>query len=155
MSQPPEQPGRGRGPLGKPLGRVERMATRSGGGAYEGAFEAVGAILIATLLGYWFDHHYETEPVGVIVGAGIGFAAFVLRLVRLGKQLHPDAGVEAAGTGGAGASPGVGPTDATPPGTIWNADGDAELDDAAGPGAGLGLSPLLDDDERRDEDERR
>ena len=85
MSSPPEYPGRRH--LEK---RVERLSGRSGGGAYEGAFEAVGAILIATGFGYWFDQHYETTPVGILVGAGIGFAAFVLRLVRLGKQLHGD-----------------------------------------------------------------
>lgn len=81
MSQPPDYPGRQ---------RFERMATRSGGKAYEGAFEAVGAILVATLLGYWFDQHYETTPVGLLVGAAIGFAAFVTRLVRMGKQIQFD-----------------------------------------------------------------
>ena len=89
MSSPPEYPGRRH--LEK---RVERLSGAPGGRAYEGAFEAVGAILIATLLGYWFDQHYETTPAGVLVGAGIGFAAFVLRLVRLGKQLHGDLGSE-------------------------------------------------------------
>jgi F0F1-type ATP synthase assembly protein I len=69
---------------------LKRAATRSGGGAYEGAFEAVGSILVATGLGYWFDHHYETTPIGVLVGAVVGFAAFVLRLFRLGRQLHPE-----------------------------------------------------------------
>ena len=85
MSSPPEYPGRRH--LEK---RVARLSGPSGGSAYEGAFEAVGAILIATLLGYWFDQHYETTPAGLLVGAGIGFAAFVLRLVRLGRQLHGD-----------------------------------------------------------------
>ena len=89
MSQPPEYPG---------SRRLKRAATRAGGGAYEGAFEAVGSILVATGLGYWFDQRYETTPAGVLVGACIGFAAFVLRLVRLGRLLHPDAevGVESA-----------------------------------------------------------
>lgn len=74
---------------------MKRAASPSSGGAYEGAFEAVGSILVATGLGYWFDRHYETTPIGVLVGAAIGFAAFVLRLFRLGRQLHPeDSGVE-------------------------------------------------------------
>ncbi len=82
MSRPPEYPG---------SRRFKRAATRSsGGGAYEGAFEAVGSILVATALGYWFDQHYETTPIGVLVGAAIGFAAFVLRLFRLGRHLHPE-----------------------------------------------------------------
>lgn len=86
MSQPPKYPGRQ---------RFERMANRTGGKAYEGAFEAVGAILIATLLGYWFDQYNETTPIGLVIGAILGFAAFTLRLVRLGKQLQM-AEVEAA-----------------------------------------------------------
>lgn len=81
MSRPPEYPG---------SRRLKREANRGSGGAYEGAFEAVGSILVATGLGYWFDHHYETTPIGVLVGAAIGFAAFALRLFRLGRQLHPE-----------------------------------------------------------------
>ncbi len=117
--------------------RVERMATpirSSGGKAYEGAFEAVGAILIATGLGYWFDQHYETTPIGILVGAAIGFAAFVLRLIRLGKQLHPE--TEA----GSASSPPAAET----------AEGEHEIENA-GPAVGLGLSDVFDhDDERKD-----
>jgi F0F1-type ATP synthase assembly protein I len=83
VSHPPEYPGRRR------LKRA--AASAGGGGAYEGAFEAVGAILVATGIGYWVDHRYGTTPYGVVGGAAIGFTAFVLRLVRLGRQLHPDA----------------------------------------------------------------
>jgi len=81
VSQPPEYPG---------SRRLKRAAARAGGGAYEGAFEAVGSILIAIGLGYWFDQHYETTPVGVLVGACIGFAAFVLRLLRMGRRLQAE-----------------------------------------------------------------
>lgn len=119
MSSPPEYPGRRH--LEK---RVERLSRAPGGRAYEGAFEAVGAILIATLLGYWFDQHYETTPAGVLVGAGIGFAAFVLRLVRLGKQLHGDTTSDAAA-----------PT--APEGE----------DASEGPGENPGLADILSDDE--------
>ncbi len=106
MSQPPEYPG---------SRRLKRAAARAGGGAYEGAFEAVGAIVIAIGIGYWVDTRYETTPTGVLSGAVIGFAAFVLRLVRLGRQLHPDgSGDPAAGTGpevaedlGVGEAPGL------------------------------------------------
>jgi F0F1-type ATP synthase assembly protein I len=68
------------------------MASRAGGSAYEGAFEAVGALLISMLAGYWFDQRYETEPAGLLVGAAFGFGAFVLRLVRLGRKLQADLG---------------------------------------------------------------
>jgi hypothetical protein len=83
------------------------MAGRAGGGAYEGAFEAVGALLISMLAGYWIDQRYESEPIGLLVGAAFGFAAFVLRLVRLGRKLQGDLetgdagrGPGSAGTGG-------------------------------------------------------
>ena len=81
MSQPPEYPGQK---------RLKRMASRAGGSAYEGAFEAIGAMLISMFAGYWVDQRFETEPTGVLVGAVVGFAAFVLRLVRLGRKLHAD-----------------------------------------------------------------
>lgn len=86
MSQRPEVPG---------SRRLKRAASRStGGSAYEGAFEAVGSILISTGLGYWFDQSQGTTPVGLLVGASIGFAAFVLRLVRLGKTLQAEQAAE-------------------------------------------------------------
>jgi len=89
VSQPPEYPGRR---------RFKRAAASAGGSAYEGAFEAVGSILIATGIGYWVDTRWETTPWGVVIGAAIGFAAFVLRLVRMGRQLHPDAAATSDGT---------------------------------------------------------
>ena len=132
MSQPPEYPGKR---------RLERIAKRStAGGAYEGAFEAVGSILIATLLGYWFDEHYGTTPSGVLVGAGIGFGAFVLRLVRLGKQLHPDA----PETAGSDVEPAADAVEKAPGGGEHEGDGQ---DNETAIGVGLGLSDLLDDDE--------
>ncbi len=58
--------------------------------------EAIFAILISVGLGYWADSHFGTEPVWLIVGAIIGFAAFVLRLFRLSKLVQETA--EAAET---------------------------------------------------------
>lgn len=132
MSQPPEFPG---------SRRLKRAAKNTGGSAYEGAFEAVGAILIATLLGYWFDEHFETTPTGVITGAAIGFGAFVLRLLRMGRQFHPDDGTaETEHVSAAGPGP-------------EREDGSDEQDerDEDGAGIGLGLSEVLrpDDDEHR------
>jgi F0F1-type ATP synthase assembly protein I len=62
--------------------------------AYEGAFEAVFAILIAAFLGDLADDHFGTAPRYLLVGFAIGFASFVLRLLKLGRTLQnsaPDA----------------------------------------------------------------
>jgi F0F1-type ATP synthase assembly protein I len=56
--------------------------------AYQGAFEAVFAILIGAGLGYLADDRFGTSPLYLFVGIAIGFGAFVLRLVRLGRALQ-------------------------------------------------------------------
>ena len=56
--------------------------------AYQGAVESVFAILISTGFGYLADRKWESEPWGLLVGLCIGFAAFVLRLLRLGRELE-------------------------------------------------------------------
>ena len=71
--------------------------SRSQARAYQGAFEAVFSVLIAAGIGALADRHYGTEPRYLMIGVGIGFAAFVLRLVRLGRDLH---GADAGGTDG-------------------------------------------------------
>lgn len=81
MSQPPDYPGRQ---------RFKRAAAAAGSEAYQGAFEAIGSVLIAGAFGYWVDYRWDTGPVGLLVGTAVGFAAMVLRLVRLGKEIHPD-----------------------------------------------------------------
>ncbi len=66
--------------------RLERIAVSgnsSKGSAYQGAVEAVFAIVIATLLGYWADEYFDTAPRWLITGAVVGFASFVLRLMRM------------------------------------------------------------------------
>ena len=69
--------------------QTERHRTaRRQGLAYQGAFEAIGAILIAAGIGYWIDARFETSPFGVVIGAVVGFSAFVLRLLQLGRQLE-------------------------------------------------------------------
>jgi F0F1-type ATP synthase assembly protein I len=72
-----------------PTARQE-LERRKGLAAYQGAFEAVMAIPLAIGAGYWLDGRFDTSPILLILGAAIGFAAFVLRLVRLGRQLHLD-----------------------------------------------------------------
>lgn len=81
MSQPPDYPGRQ---------RFKRAAAAAGSEAYQGAFEAIGSVLIAGAFGYWVDTRWDTAPVGLLIGTAVGFAAMVLRLVRLGKEIHPD-----------------------------------------------------------------
>ena len=91
MSQPPDYPGRQ---------RFKRVASAAGSEAYQGAFEAIGSVLIAGAFGYWVDYRWDTTPVGLLVGTGVGFAAMVLRLIRLGKEIHPDSnGSQIAGSG--------------------------------------------------------
>ena len=104
MSQPPEYPGRR---------RFKRAASSAGSAAYQGAFEAVGSVLVAGAIGYWVDATWDTAPWGLLVGAVVGFAAMVLRLVRLGKEVHPDATDDAQAKGpdaddlGVGEAPGM------------------------------------------------
>jgi len=50
--------------------------------------EAVLAIVIATGLGYWADARFGTSPRWLIVGAIVGFGAFVLRLARMAKLVE-------------------------------------------------------------------
>jgi F0F1-type ATP synthase assembly protein I len=63
-------------------------AARRQGLAYQGGVEAVFAMLIATGLGYWVDQRFGTLPLYLLIGMAIGFSAFVLRLLRLGRQLQ-------------------------------------------------------------------
>jgi F0F1-type ATP synthase assembly protein I len=63
-------------------------AARRQGLAYQGGVEAVFAILIAAGIGYWADQHFGTSPLYLLIGMAIGFSAFVLRLLRLGRQLQ-------------------------------------------------------------------
>jgi len=82
------EPGKVRNPLS---GRY-----KAGMGAkYQGAMEAVLAIPIGAGFGYLADRQWESAPVGLLIGLGVGFAAFILRLVRMrppvdGSETPPD-----------------------------------------------------------------
>ena len=70
-------------------GRDEKgLNARRQGAAYQGALEAVFAILIAGGIGYWADSRWGTSPWLLLLGFAIGFGSFVLRLIQLGRQLR-------------------------------------------------------------------
>jgi F0F1-type ATP synthase assembly protein I len=62
--------------------------SRQGARAYQAALEAVFAIPVAGGLGYWADTRFETEPVLLLVGLGLGFVTFVMRIVRMRKLVE-------------------------------------------------------------------
>lgn len=71
--------------------RYKKIAASSGsqaGRAYQGAMESVFAIVIAAGAGYWADSHFGTSPRWLVVGAIVGFAAFVLRLARMARLVE-------------------------------------------------------------------
>lgn len=137
MSEPPDYPGRS---------RAQRAAAKAAGDAYQGAFEAVMAVVVGAGFGYWADRRWETTPYGLVIGIVIGFAAMVLRLMRMGRELP-----------GAGAVP----ADAEPDGrSDGQADGrtpvgpDRDSDADRGPAEAPALSEVWRDADERDEDER-
>ena len=60
---------------------------RRQGAVYQGAFEAVIALLIAVGFGYWLDGYFDTAPWLLLIGTAIGFASFTVRLMRLGRWM--------------------------------------------------------------------
>ena len=63
---------------------------RRKGAVYQGAFEAVIALLIAVGFGYWLDGYFDTAPWLLLVGTAIGFASFTVRLIRLGRWMKAE-----------------------------------------------------------------
>ena len=73
------------------VGSSGRRPTTSGsnlGPAYQGAVEAVLAIVISMGFGLWADTHFGTSPVGLLVGLAIGMGAFALRITRLLRETN-------------------------------------------------------------------
>ena len=60
--------------------------------AYEGAIESAIALIAPVGLGYWLDKVFETNPIATVVGAVLGFAAMLLRLIRFARDLDPSGG---------------------------------------------------------------
>jgi F0F1-type ATP synthase assembly protein I len=71
---------------------------RGKGAVYQGAFEAVIALLIAIGFGYWLDGYFDTAPWLLLVGAAIGFASFTIRLMRLGRWMKGENSGDSAET---------------------------------------------------------
>jgi F0F1-type ATP synthase assembly protein I len=63
---------------------------RRQGAVYQGAFEAVFALLITAGFGYWLDGYFDTAPWLLLIGTAIGFASFTIRLVRLGRWMRDE-----------------------------------------------------------------
>lgn len=85
--------------------------------------------MIACGFGWFIDDRWQTAPWGLVTGAVIGFAAMVLRLLRLGRELHPE-----------GATAGVEEKEAE------EVRLDRSSDDGPGTGVALGMSDALRED---------
>ena len=68
----------------------EKPQDRRQGAVYQGAFEAVIALLIAVVFGYWLDGYFDTAPWLLLIGTAIGFASFTVRLIRLGRWMRDE-----------------------------------------------------------------
>lgn len=63
------------------------MSRRQLGAAYQGALEAALAVVISAGIGIWADSYFDTSPGFLLAGLGIGFGAFIWRLVKLSQEL--------------------------------------------------------------------
>ena len=64
--------------------KAEKNGTSGRAGkAYQRAVEAVLAIPVAIGIGYFVDGRLDSSPVGLLIGAVLGFAAFIRRLVSM------------------------------------------------------------------------
>jgi F0F1-type ATP synthase assembly protein I len=159
LNEPPERPGRPHEDRERGPGRGTRAAGSAAQDAYQGAFEAVMAVLVGAGLGYWVDLRWESTPIGVISGVVIGFAAMVVRLLRLGRELVPQSVPEskAGSSGDRKGEPGRVPKQAggsarttgagSPTGAAVDSDDADELGESdRGPGETPGLIDIWGDD---------
>lgn len=56
--------------------------------AYQSAMEAVFAIPIAMLIGWWVDSKLDTSPWLLMIGLAFGFTTFVMRLMKMRKLVE-------------------------------------------------------------------
>lgn len=59
--------------------------------AYQAALEAALAIPIALGLGLLADSKLGTAPVGLLIGLGLGFTTFIVRLTRMRGMVEREA----------------------------------------------------------------
>jgi F0F1-type ATP synthase assembly protein I len=52
------------------------------GRSYSSGFEFVAAVAGFSLIGYWIDSHYGSQPWGLIVGAALGVVGAMYNLIR-------------------------------------------------------------------------
>jgi F0F1-type ATP synthase assembly protein I len=64
---------------------------RRRGQAYQAAMEAVFAIPIAIGIGWFADSQLGSSPIGLFLGVGFGFAACVIRLMRMRGMVEAEA----------------------------------------------------------------
>lgn len=118
------------------------------------------AVLVGAGLGYWADAHWESTPIGVISGVVVGFAAMVLRLLRLGRELVPESTPEtsrtSAGERSGGSKGTAGSRNASESGSDTGAASDSDDPDLLGPAdRGPAEMPALSDIWRDDASEER
>ena len=101
----------------------KRLRYQPMGAAYQGAMESVFAIAVAMAAGWWADRHWDTSPIWLLVGATIGFGAFVLRLYRLGAAVNASAAEETSSQ-----SPDGDDRESVKNGSVENASGSADSD---------------------------
>ena len=58
------------------------------GAAYQGAVEAVLAVLVGAGIGYWLDTKLDTSPWIFLAGLLLGFCAFIMRLLRMRRLIE-------------------------------------------------------------------
>lgn len=92
----PSEPSRGPEKDGPRL-PGSRTAQQGMASAYQGAVEAVLAVVISGLAGTWVDRRFGTEPTGFLVGMAIGFAAFGLRMWRMRNLMGGTDGDDGSG----------------------------------------------------------
>lgn len=70
------------------MGRfVNRYRAKAFARGYQVGLEAIFALVIAVGVGFWVDTRYETQPVFMMAGTAVGFAACVMRLLRYQREL--------------------------------------------------------------------
>lgn len=106
MTEPRRDGNNGQDEQGSSPGAGTRGLGRRAASAYQGALEAVFAVVITAGLGYWLDARFGTAPKLLLAGLAVGFAAFFVRIWRL-RHLMEAPGPERSEDGRKGNGPGT------------------------------------------------